>query len=178
MAGEFAWGTTQITQDDVIRGPDGERTNMEDGRETMNGNANFGGEAFEGGDGGNGVLRVDIFETRAFENGEPNPRVSAGLGYYGASGLSGSLFERYVTASGVAGRAFTGEHGNGDLSYPAEARVEGWPDMTAVGTGVSFGTSFGGPERNQLTLRTYGDYAAHYRGAAMGFRGARTAPDG
>lgn len=179
VAGEFAWGSTWVRRGDTIRGPDGDRAVREDRSEWMRGNADIRVsevyEPFVGGDGGAGPLRVDIFETRAWARGASDLREASGAGYYGVIGLSGSQWERMVSATSARGLAFTGEHGDGDLAYPAEANVPGWPDMTARGLGVRGGIGSSGPYRSVVAARMFGDYAAHYPGARMGFRAVRSA---
>ena len=110
----------------------------ENGEEYLLGNANYSprdadGErvpdAFIGGEGGRGPVRVDIFETRAHAVEDEDIRVASGAGYYGALGLTGGLFERVVSLGSERGRAFRGSHGDGTLSYSGlAANTAGNPD--------------------------------------------------
>ena len=180
VADEFAWGSTTITHGDTIRAPGGPEARDEDGDEYVRGNANYdggGGDEHVGGDGGAGPLRVDIFETRAHRTEADNLREASGAGYYGALDLTGSLFERAITATNEDGLRFQGTHGNGDLAYPARASNEDWPPLDGSGIGLRGGNYRREPNRGlRLADRRFGDYRGYYRGAAMGIRAARTAP--
>ena len=123
VAGEYAWGTTNITQCDELN------HSPEDGNETCvtgGANCNFNWTESVNGDGGMGPLRVGIFAT-----GSTDTREKSGAGYYGNLDLSGNEDERTVTVGNAAGRAFTGTHGDGTLSTNGNADVPDWPGYTS-----------------------------------------------
>ena len=186
---EYAWGSTRIAHGDTLYTPDSTVARTEDGDEWIPGNANYGPSGSEwiggynhsitGGDEGRGPLRVDVFETHAHRTGGENlpdatMREASGAGYYGAVGLTGSLFERVVTLGDPTGRAFTGSHGDGSLAYPAGASNDDWPPMNADGLGLRGGWYGDTPEEIHTAQRKWGDYDAHYRAKTMGFRAARS----
>jgi hypothetical protein len=194
---EFAWGTTTIAHGDTIFAADSTIARAENGREFVRGNANYKpdavdyqrtyGSRFAGGDEGLGPLRVDIFETQAHRTGAANRREAGGTSYYGAQGLSGGLFDRVVTAADSVGRRFRGTHGDGQLSYPGQAELEGrytsgpgdhadWPRVRGEGLGLRGGSPAHGPDDLRVAARTWGDYDAFYPSGNMGVRAARTAP--
>jgi formylglycine-generating enzyme required for sulfatase activity len=183
---EFAWGTTTIAHGDTIFAADGAIAVEETGGEHVRGNANYRptdrawqdgyGAHFAGGDSGMGPLRVDIFETHAHRTGADSLRQASGAGYYGALSLSGSLFDRAVTATDSAGRRFRGTHGDGQLSYPGRATNDDWPGASGEGLSLRGGTYAFAPSALRVADRRFGSYAGFYRGIAMGFRAVRTAP--
>jgi hypothetical protein len=175
---EFAWGTTTIAHGDTIFAADSSVAAVEDGTEVVRGNADYGAgsDRFVGGDRGYGPLRVDIFETHAHRTGADSLRQASGAGYYGAHGLTGSLFDRVVTAGDSVGRAFRGTHGDGQISYPGQATNDDWPTTQGEGLGLRGGSLAHQARWSHLAVRIFGDYSAHYGATAMVFRAARTAP--
>jgi formylglycine-generating enzyme required for sulfatase activity len=194
---EMAWGSSVIAHGDTLFSADSTIARTENGREFVRGNANYKpdsvryqrsyGSRFSGGDEGLGPLRVDIFETQAYRTRAENRREAGGTSYYGAQGLSGSLFDRVVTAADATGRAFRGTHGDGALSYPGQAELEGrytegpgdhadWPRPRGEGLGLRGGSAAHGPSHLRVAARQFGDYSGFYASGNMGFRGARTAP--
>jgi hypothetical protein len=178
---EFAWGTTRITRGDTLFTPDSAVAEAEAGNEFMRGNANLAEFSPKnyiiGGDGGHGPVRVDLFESHAYRTGGANLpdatslREAAGISYYGVATLQGRLFERAVTLASKRGRAFQGQHGDGDVSYSGLAARHGkhWPNR--LGQGLTLRG-----KAAPVADRRWGAYPAHYRGRGMGFRAARTAP--
>jgi hypothetical protein len=175
---EFAWGTTTIAHGDTIFAADSSVAAVEDGSEFVRGNADYGAgsDRFEGGDRGYGPLRVDIFETHAHRTGADSLRQASGAGYYGAQGLTGSLFDRVVTAGDSVGRAFRGTHGDGQISYPGQATNDDWPTAQGEGLGLRGGSLAHQARWSHLAVRIFGDYSAHCGATAMGFRAARSTP--
>jgi formylglycine-generating enzyme required for sulfatase activity len=183
---EFAWGTTSISHGDTLFAAPGITARQEDGTEFVRGNANYNpdsldgsaGREFVGGDGGQGPLRVDVFETRAHRRQTGNVREASGAGYYGAIGLTGGLFERVVSVASERGRQFEGSHGNGSMSYSGLARnmIQDWPNRQAEGLALRARNYAFSEGALPLAERGFGSYAAHYRAPGMGFRAARTAP--
>lgn len=72
-------------------------------------------------------------------------RISSGAGYYGALELSGNVEELTITTANVAGRSFTGKHGDGLLTSVGNANENYWPGVNGTtGTSVSPGLYDGG----------------------------------
>ena len=67
-----------------------------------------------------GPVRIGIFE------GKPTRELS-GASYYGVMDLSGNVVEMAVTVGNNAGRNFTGNHGDGELTDQGSANVPSWP---------------------------------------------------
>ena len=184
---EYAWGTTTIAHGDTIFSAKGITANTENGNEYIRGNANYrpadvdwsdqAANAFVGGEGKVGPVRVDVFETRAHVFDEPNIREASGAGYYGALGLTGGLFERVVSVGSELGRRFTGTHGDGAVSYSGLAAnlVDDWPNRQGEGLALRARNYAFDSRFLQMANRGFGEYAAHYRASGMGFRAARTA---
>ena len=131
IANEYAWGNTSIyatiyTGSEAILGT-GDEVASNPGTGVF-GNALYtgttGGTMDEGGrdaTGANGPLRVGAFATASSD------RINAGATYYGVMEMSGDLFETIVTVGSNAGRAYTGQHGDGALDASGDANVTGWP---------------------------------------------------
>jgi formylglycine-generating enzyme required for sulfatase activity len=114
-----------------------------------------------------------------------NTRLSTGATYYGIMEMSGNLWERTVTIGNMAGRSFTGEHGNGVVSNVfvlgqlniGDADVTGWPDNTAAGSGFRGGAwYFFDPQAACVSNRIYATSAQPFPLYDFGGRGVRTAP--
>lgn len=111
VAGEYAWGTTDITAAVTIAGY------PESGTETITtsgANCNYNTTTFTGGDSGPvqnsvGGLRAGIFASTS------SIRAKSGAGYYGVMELSGNMWERVVTVGNSEGRLYLGGHGDGNL---------------------------------------------------------------
>jgi hypothetical protein len=86
-----------------------------------------------------GPMRVGIF---AGTNGNNNDRVTAGATYYGIMEMSGNVWERPVTVGNVAGRSFTGLHGDGILSIDGYATVDYWPGINGNNTTTTANTNY------------------------------------
>lgn len=139
------------------------------------------------------------FRCGIFAAGSVNhTRIESGAGYYGVMELSGNLYERVVHAGTVAGRSYTGLHGNGELTSSGFADVSYWPGINgnpntgtpnAAYTGVTgctaaAGSGFkGGGFSNSYTFLRVSDRqdagnsstpSTHYDG--IGGRCGRTAP--
>jgi formylglycine-generating enzyme required for sulfatase activity len=82
-----------------------------------------------------GMLRAGIFAREA------SPREQAGAGYFGALDLTGSLLELTVSVGTATGRAFTGTHGDGQLSFSGSHTNADWPTAGGISErGGSFDT--------------------------------------
>ncbi len=179
VTSEFAWGTASATAASAIAngGSDTEVTT------TANANINYANAL-------TGPVRSGIFATGS------STRVQAGASYFGVMELSGNVWEDIVGLGSVAGRAFTGLHGNGDIKASGDADVDHWPGIngnssvsTANGTyggvtgctgyaGMGFaGGSFNHVYWTQVSDRQYRGYTGLLsRDLRNGGRGVRTAP--
>jgi hypothetical protein len=88
----------------------------------------------------NAPLRVGIFAGTSGNTG----RVTAGATFYGIMEMSGNLAERPVTAGNVAGRSFTGLHGDGNLNTNGDATVDNWPGINGNYNGNISNTAYNG----------------------------------
>ena len=115
VSGEFAWGNASITQANNLTnaGANNEITN------TTGANAVFNNPSTTM----NGPIRVGAFAVSS------TSRSQAGASYYGIMEMSGNLAERVVNAGDLAGRSFTGLHGNGTLLRDGNADVSYWPGI-------------------------------------------------
>ncbi|MBL7729434.1 MAG: SUMF1/EgtB/PvdO family nonheme iron enzyme [Dinghuibacter sp.] len=71
-------------------------------------------------------------------------RVSAGAGYYGAMELAGNTMELCVTTANIAGRSYTGWHGDGALTDSGQANENFWPGINGNNSTTTPNTVFGG----------------------------------
>jgi formylglycine-generating enzyme required for sulfatase activity len=150
VTGEYAWGTTNITQCLALTG-----TGDSEVCTTTNANGNFTYTTFTGGDAGFGPLRVGIFSTAS-----TTTREGAGAGYYGNMDLSGSVYERTVTVGNAAGRAFIGTHGDGVLTSAGNATNTDWPGIDATPANGITGGAGAGSRGGHWNLASYLFYFA------------------
>ena len=156
VSGEYAWGSTSITQATSIS-----NAGLPTERAQSGANANF--------DEMVGPLRVGSFAYGVAT------RIDAGAGYYGAMELSGNLFERSVTVGTSTGRSFEGRyHGNGALDASGNFNVSTWPGVT--GSGLRGGVWNIPSTYAQLSDRTYATFSVASRDLMYGGRGVRVAP--
>lgn len=94
--------------------------------------------AVTGGDAGTGPVRAGIFAKSA------TTRSQAMSSYYGVMDLSGGVSESAVGFNDVAGRSFTGVHGNGVLMSNGAADVSFWPGINGNNTTTTANATFGG----------------------------------
>jgi formylglycine-generating enzyme required for sulfatase activity len=158
VANEYAWGNTSYiaatTASIVNGGTDAETFGV--------GNINA---SLPGGNVSRPV-RCGAFATST------SNRANSGAGFYGAMELSGNLWEFVVNADISARAAFTGAHGDGELSNVALCNATGW----SAGIGGLKGASY---------ADIYADYfqtscrqsctPINSRQINFGFRAARTA---
>jgi hypothetical protein len=163
IASEYAWGTATIT---AATGISNSGLSNESAS-NLGANANYGGTASNI----NGPLRVGIFA------GTNTTRSQAGATYYGAMEFSGNLWERVISMGAAEGRAYSGLHGDGEISAAGEANVTNWPaSSTGVGGGIK-GGSWGDPIANlQISDRSSASTSFPLRYSTTGGRGIRTAP--
>ncbi len=166
VSGEYAWGSTTITQASSISN-DG----LAAERAQSGANAAYGNHGSV-----QGPLRVGSFAYGVAS------RQASGSGYYGAMELSGNLFERVVTVGNSSGRSFQGRyHGNGALNSSGDSDVTTWPGTAASGTGQRGGSwanysNFLGSHYQKLSDRTNSASIVTGRQADYGGRGVRVAP--
>ncbi len=174
IAGEYAWGTTTIIEENSITTP-------ENGTEignTTDSNCNYYGTTatITGGDGGQGPYRVGIFALPTAN------RITAGAGYYGNMELTGNLDELVVACSNNGSAEFQRVWGDGDISAAGDHDVTGWPAATISGNNNRImtvgGSWYSGSDRCRLNDRYDGHYNCYYgdntaRTRYYGGRGAR-----
>jgi len=168
IAGEYAWGKEPpIPAERVIRDENGVECVLPD-----NANCNFGMKVFDESDGSRGVLHCGFCEVGNLGRRE------RGASYYGIAELSGNLWEQCVTVGDPQGRRYTGQHGDGELSYDGQANVEHWA------VGINGRGYRGGSWSNQSFRLRISDRQVAVGGAvanttvtaaALGFRGVRSA---
>ncbi|OFY22729.1 MAG: hypothetical protein A2X02_02125 [Bacteroidetes bacterium GWF2_29_10] len=118
VAGEYAWGTTQITQaqSSLLTGTVGSATEVSQSR-------GYGLCAYGSALGANGPLRV------GFAARDTTTRVTAGATYYGIMDMSGNVME-IVTGGQFANRqGYTLQstiHGDGSLTAAGDYNSAGW----------------------------------------------------
>lgn len=93
-----------------------------------------------GGDGSvyRAPLRSGIFAKSS------TSRVQAGASYYGVMDYGSGLIEWQVHFASLAGRSFTGLHGNGMLNTNAQADVNFWPGINGNATTGIANTTYSG----------------------------------
>ena len=165
VSGEYAWGSTSITQATSI-------TNDGTGSERGQSGSNI---AYNSAAGVQGPLRVGSFAAGV------NTRVASGAGFYGVLELSGNVWERAVTVGRSTGRAFEGRyHGNGVLDSSGDPNVTSWPAPTGVNNAVGAGFRGGAWNNSVITARLSDRYYAADTNSArysdFGGRGVRSAP--
>ncbi len=171
VVGEYAWGSTAITQLTGFTGTDGS------GIETPSpASANC---QYSNGGALGGPVRVGIFATAS------SSRAAAGAGYYGVMELSGCLLEQCVSAGHSTGRSFQGTHGSGILNASGNATNADWPSYNwgasqALGAGGRGGDCDEGTNWLRAADRDYAnDSATETPGGSYrryGWRSVRTAP--
>jgi formylglycine-generating enzyme required for sulfatase activity len=185
VAGEFAWGNTNIIQAMTISG-------AENGTEIVtdaNANCVFNDAIFSGGNGGKGPLRAGIFAASVQPLDAPSEqRQDAGASYYGVMELSGNLWERAATVGNEKGRSFTGSHGDGRLTtksgYEGNATNADWPGfantsrgvISAGGSGYRGGGWSVGTNALRVSERSNAATYEKTRVKDFGFRAVRIAP--
>lgn len=95
----------------------------------------------------NGPLRVGLFagnEKVVTNANRQLQRNFSGATYYGIMEMGGNLYELIVHLGNVAGRSFTGLHGNGTLTSNGNADVDFWPGINGNNTNTVTNTVFNG----------------------------------
>jgi formylglycine-generating enzyme required for sulfatase activity len=120
-----------------------------------------------------GPVRCGIFATGN------STRAEAGASYYGVLDMAGNLWEREVTVGNPTCRAFTGVHGNGELSLDGYANVSDWPgyiagEVTATGGIGIRGGSLNNVHGMRTSERNDASNTSTGRVFSFGFRGVRS----
>jgi hypothetical protein len=122
-----------------------------------------------------GPLRAGIFAGNTGNSG----RVTAGASFYGIMEMTGNLKEQVVTVGATDGRAFTGQHGDGQLRVGGDPNVTDWPYANGIGSGLR-GSGFQSLLVKNLMVSDRSLAADHNNffnaGPDIGGRGVRTAP--
>jgi len=163
VSGEYAWGSTSITQATSI-------SNGGTGSERGSTGSNV-ATAYNSGFGVQGPVRVGSFAAGA------NTRVASGGGFYGVFDLSGNVCERAVTVGSNYGRAFQGRnHGDGVLDSSGNANTSNWPGTDSIGAGFRGGDWYNSTTRTRISDRTLTATSDTSRDSNYGGRGVRSAP--
>ena len=165
IPGEFAWGNTEIPNytysiinqglpNELVSNPTAEQATV----------------AYSGTQQLNGPLRCGIASASAINK----TRTESGGSYYGIMELTGNLYERCIPVGTSENRAFTGLHGNGELTVSGDSDVPNWPSDSTPN--IAFR---GGGYWNGATLCMVSDRLLSYESdntilAPQGFRGVRT----
>ena len=170
VANEYPWGTTGIATNPYTLANAGASTEgIATNYSTTLGNANYGNT-----DGSiDGPMRVGLFAA----NGSNSGRITAGATYYGIMEMAGNQMELCVTIGAVAGRAFTGLHGNGTLSGTGDPDPAAWPSAsTADGMGRRCGSWGYAAQDLRLSERFLASSLGGARSFEHGGRGVRSVP--
>ncbi|MFN8255009.1 MAG: SUMF1/EgtB/PvdO family nonheme iron enzyme [Bacteroidales bacterium] len=158
VANEYAWGTIEILQSSASLTNSG--FNSEITTNSGNGLCNYD--------------HIDLPMRVGFAARSSTNRVQAGAGFYGACDLSGNITERCVTAGSPAGRAYTGLHGDGELSGTGSANVLNWPGPN--GTSARGGNYASTSDYLRVSARNTGfDWLWFFSNDESGGRGVRSA---
>jgi formylglycine-generating enzyme required for sulfatase activity len=146
VAGEYAWGSTDITQ---VTGISNSGAANETASNSGNGLCVYNDHASV-----QGPLRGGFAATGS------TTRIQAGASYFGVTELSGNVFERVVSVGSLAGRNFQGTHGDGTLSANGNANNSDWPGYSGTEVSGSSGSGFrGGNWCDAETLASISDRA-------------------
>jgi formylglycine-generating enzyme required for sulfatase activity len=180
VANSFVWGTEAATAANNITngGTDGEFSNTAGANIVFLTQANV-----------QGPLRVGAFA------GAVTSRAQAGASFWGIMEMSGNLSERAVTIGNLAGRSYTGAHGDGALLSNGTANVNYWPGINGNNNPIIANTVFGGSigitqsvgtgyrgggwssdiARLYISARNASSFLSETRGGNDGFRAVRSA---
>ena len=162
VSGEYAWGSTSLTQATGIS-----NAGLPSERAQSGANAACGNQGYV-----RGPLRVG-----SFASGGVATRIAAGAGYYGAMDLSGNLWELSGTVGNSTGRSFEGRyHGNGALDSSGNPNVSTWPGTGATGSGLRGGCWEDPSTFSRVSGRDLATEVLTIRYEAVGGRGVRVAP--
>jgi hypothetical protein len=132
----------------------------------------LGNAAYAGTKGVDGPLRVGIFAGNLNSYG----RNSAGATRHGQLEMSGNVSEYVVNVGSAQGIAYSGLHGNGQLSATGEADVTNWPSTNGLGSGTRGGHWNSPASELQAADRSMAVASANSRSNTSGGRGVRSSP--
>lgn len=168
IAGEYAWGSSNIFQINTLSGTDGS------GSETanpQNANAHYG---LTGTGTIKGPIKIGILENHT-------TRETRGESFYGVMDMSGGVVEMIVSLGNTNGRSFVGNNGDGVLDVSGYSNTSGWIlNTTDVAQVPNGGWGFKGGDfwNSELDLRTSVRNVATFAGGrrlfGLGFRGVFT----
>ncbi|MCH2022144.1 MAG: formylglycine-generating enzyme family protein [Saprospiraceae bacterium] len=177
VAGEYAWGSSIITDAGPTVQNDGSPTEGVSNTITAGGGiANYGSGSLSS------VVRGPL--RCGFAANAGTTRLEAGAGYYGVMELTGNVYERAITTRHTAGSGFTGNLGDGELSVAPSAgyaNQSSWPNQQASissNSSVSGSALRGGgwnasASYHRVSDRSYSYYQSGQRGLNIGGRGVR-----
>jgi formylglycine-generating enzyme required for sulfatase activity len=166
VKGEFAWGNAEIpfgpeytflnfgTSSEVISNPQEEQAGV-----AFNSTTGF----------VQGPIRCGIHAASAINK----TRTETGGSYYGIMELSGNVTERCITVGSADSRAYSGNHGDGELDVNGENNVINWP---AGNTGSSYrgGDFIDNTSSLRVSHRSGGAVMNDLISWEIGIRGVRT----
>jgi len=174
-AGEYAWGSTNITPGTTIG------ITPENGTEVFtnpNANCTYSNVTYTGGDGDRGPVRVGIHA----KVGSPS-REASGAAYYGVLDMSGNVWEMVVMVSDPSGAVgaptYDGKWGDGVLDWATgQANETNWPLGNPAGIGFRGGSWSNNWEHQRVSARWWcrpghDSRDPNARAASHGGRGAR-----
>jgi len=174
-AGEYAWGSTNITPGTTIG------ITPENGTEVFtnpNANCTYNNVTYTGGDGDRGPVRVGIHA----KVGSPS-REASGAAYYGVLDMSGNVWEMVVMVSDPSGAVgaptYDGKWGDGVLDWATgQANETNWPLGNPAGIGFRGGSWSNNWEHQRVSARWWcrpghDSRDPNARAASHGGRGAR-----
>ena len=168
VPGEFAWGNAEIPDPP---GPyailaEGAPNEMVANRRPEEAGVSY----LETMSGIGGPLRCGIHAASALAKN----RTESGGSYYGIMELSGNLYERVISVGMPDGRAFTGEHGDGELDNNGQHNVSNWPAGNTGATGYRGAAYINQSKFLRVSDRYDAANASDITNSRIGFRGART----
>jgi formylglycine-generating enzyme required for sulfatase activity len=121
---------------------------------------------------------------------EETTREEAGASYWGILNLSDNVPERVINISTPLGRAYTGGHGDGNLTAIGLSNVPDWPSQNvalALNNAQALGTGYRGIAVTSTSIQIIrtvsyrgeidaANYNQNHRDLWTGLRGVRTAP--
>ncbi|MEP2024817.1 SUMF1/EgtB/PvdO family nonheme iron enzyme [Reichenbachiella sp.] len=135
VVNEYAWGTSSVHATTYTAltnsGGESELPNSPSASASA-------GNAVYGTTHSSGPLRVGIFATAS------STRVIAGASYYGIMELTGNVWEDAVGLGTVAGRSYTGIHGDGSLNSLGHADEDYWPGINGNNYASTANLVYGG----------------------------------
>ncbi len=162
LGGEFAWGTTGITNNSYLLQAAGTIAESVSNSSSIAGNAVY-----------DQTTTLGPFRSGIFAEPGSNNRVQAGASFWGIMELSGNLVELCITIGRAEGRVFTGRCGDGILDASGVANVADWPASSAIGIGFRGGSWLFGSNLCRVSDRQ--DAATDFttRFEDIGFRAVR-----